>query len=326
MTIILEIIIFVVSCIALFFGGQLMADSSIKIARFLGWKEFVVSFFLVAFIASFPEIIIGITSAIRGIPELSFGNILGANIIHFTIAIGLAALTVGGVPVNSKTVQIGSIFAAVIGVFPIIMLLDGVLSRGDGIILVLSFVGYTAWLFSKKEHFTKIYGFKNRREKAVIKWKSFLWSGFKLITGAVIILVSAQGLVTSATGFAEVLRVPIGLVGLLIVGFGTALPESFFSMLSARKDQSWMILGNLMGCVAITASVVLGIVAIIKPIEIVNQSPYVIARIFLVISSFVFLIFLRNGKEISKKDAKILLLIYIIYLIAEIFIRPYFFK
>ena len=326
MTVIIEIIIFLVSCLALFLGGQLMAESSIKISKFLGWKEFVVSFFLVAFIASFPEIVIGISAALRGIPELSFGNIVGANIIHFTIAIGLSALAIGGVPVNSKTVQIGSIFAAVIGIFPILMLMDGVLSRGDGIILVFSFLGYTAWLFSKKEHFTKIYGFKNRKERSIMNIMNLFWTVAKLVLGAIIILISAQGLVVSASGFAEALRVPIGLIGLLIVGFGTALPESFFSMLSAKKNQSWMILGNLMGCVAITASVVLGMVAIIKPIEIVDQSPYIIARIFLIISSFIFLIFLRKGKEISKKDAKILLLVYIIYLIAEIFIRPYFIK
>ncbi len=326
MAIIIQIVIFLVSCVALFFGGRLMTDSSIKVSRWLGWKEFVVAFFLISLIASFPEILIGISSALRGIPELAFGNIMGANIIHFTVAIGFAVLMLGGVSTNSKTVQIGSIYASIVGIFPLLMLMDGVLSRGDGIVLMFSFLGYAVWLFSKKEHFTKVYGFSEKKEKPTVKFKHFLIDGSKLLLGAVIILISAQGIVVSASGFAQALNIPLGLIGLIIVGFGTAMPESYFSALSARKDQSWMILGNLMGCVAITASVVLGMVAIIHPIQIIDQSPYVIARLFLVASALFFLVFLRNDREISKKEARFLLIIYFLYLIAEIFIRPYFFS
>jgi cation:H+ antiporter len=324
MEIVFQIVIFLVSCVALFFGGQLMTDSSIKISRFLGWKEFVVAFFVISTIASFPEIIVGITSALKGIPELSFGNIMGANIIHFTIAIGFAALMMGGVPVNSKTVQIGAIYACVIGVFPLLMLLDGVLSRGDGALLILSFFGYSAWLFSKKEHFTQIYGLREKREVNKLKLWGFLTGALKLLVGSVLILASAQGIVFSASGFAQALNVPIGLIGLLIVGFGTAMPESFFSALSAKRDRSWMILGTLMGCVAITASVVLGTVALICPIKIADQSPYIISRIFLVISALFFLFFLRNDKNISKGEARFLLIIYILYLFTEIFAKNLF--
>jgi cation:H+ antiporter len=325
MNIIIQIIIFLISCVALFFGGRLMTDSSIKISKFLGWKEFVVSFFLISFIASFPEIMVGISSALRGIPELSFGNIVGANIIHFTIAIGFAVLMLGGVSVNSRTVQAGSIYAVIIGVLPILMLADGVLGRGDGVILILSFIFYSLWLFSKKERFIKIYGTEGKKEKTKVRIKALLGNLLKLIFGAIIILLSAQGLVISASAFALAINVPVGLIGILIVGFGTAMPESYFSVLSAKKDQSWMILGNLMGCVAITASVVLGMVAIIHPIEIADQSPYIVARIFLVGAALLFLLFLRNDKEISKNEARFLMLIYILYLFAEIFIRPYFF-
>lgn len=321
MTMFLQILIFAISCLGLFFGGKFMSNSAIRISKFLGWKEFIVSFFLISFIASFPEIFIGITAALRGIPELSFGNIMGSNIIHFTLAIGLSVLMIGGISTNSRTVQIGSTFASVVGVFPLFMLWDGVVGRIDGIILMLSFVVYTIWIFSKREHFSKIYEFKDGVEEVSGGLRSFFKDALFLLIGSIFIILSAQGIVTSASGLAQTFNVPIGLIGLLIVGMGTALPESYFSAMSAKKNQSWMILGNLMGCVAITASFVLGMVAVIHPIEIQDQSPYILARIFLIVSAILFLFFTKNDQRISKKEAAILVVVYALYLIAEIFIK-----
>ncbi|MCX6720404.1 MAG: sodium:calcium antiporter [Candidatus Staskawiczbacteria bacterium] len=321
MNIIFQIIIFGFSCVGLFLGGKFMSNSAIRISKFLGWKEFVVSFFLISFIASLPEISIGITAALKGIPELSFGNIIGSNIIHFTLAIGLSVLMLGGVTTNSRTVQIGSTFAAVVGVFPLFMLWDGVVGRIDGVILMLSFIVYTVWIFSKKEHFTKVYKFKKGIKEISTGVGSFFKDIIFLAIGSIFILLSAQGIVVSASDLAGALNVPVGLIGLLIVGIGTALPESYFSAMSATKNQSWMILGNLMGCVAITASFVLGMVAVIHPIVIQDQSPYILARIFLILSALLFLFFSKNDKKISRREAIILILIYVVYLLAEIFIR-----
>lgn len=321
MAIVIQILIFLVSCFGLFFGGKFMSNSAIRISRFLGWKEFIVSFFFISFIASLPEISIGITAALKGIPELSFGNIMGSNIIHFTLAIGLSILMLGGITTNSRTVQIGSTFAAVVGVLPLFMLWDGVIGRFDGVILMLSFIFYTIWIFSKKDHFTKVYGFEKGTDQLFSGLKYFVKDVAMLIIGSVFIILSSQGIVASASGLATFFNVPVGLIGLLIVGMGTALPESYFSAMSATKNQSWMILGNLMGCVAITASLVLGLVAVIHPIVIVNQSPYVLARLFLIFSVVLFIYFSKNDNKISKKESIILIVIYIVYLLAEIFVK-----
>ena len=85
--------------------------------------------------------------------------------------------------------------------------------------------------------------------------------------------------------FARSFNISIILIGLLITGFGNALPDIYFAVVSARKGETWMILGGLMGTVIILSTLVLGIVSLIHPIEILDFAPLVIARIFLIISA-----------------------------------------
>lgn len=79
------IALFIGSCFILFVSGNWLAKSFSRFAHSLGWREFIVSFFFMSFLTSLPELLVGVSSAIEGIPELSFGNVIGQNIIHFTL-------------------------------------------------------------------------------------------------------------------------------------------------------------------------------------------------------------------------------------------------
>ena len=284
--------------------------------RFLGWREFVVAFFLVALAASLPNLFVGISSAFHGIPQLSFGDVVGGNLVDLTLAIALAALIVKGLPAESKTIQTTSLFTIIIAILPLLLILDGTLGRGDGIILILFFVFYVYWLFSKKERYTRIY---NSDSIPIVKeFRIFLKDVGRVILGIILLLVAAEGIVRAAFFFAEDLNLSLPLIGILIVGLGNALPETYFAIASARKGQTGMILGNLMGSVMVPATLVLGIVAFISPIEIVDFSPFGIARFFLIIAAFFFLFFIRTGKKITKKEGIFLLSIYIVFVVVEI--------
>jgi len=312
----LYILIFIISCILLTLAGERLVSSLMRIARFLGWREFVVSFFIMSFAASLPELFIGITSALQGIPQLSFGNIIGASVIHYTLAIAICALILKGIDVESRTVRATSLFTVVASILPLLLILDGILSRADGILLILSFFFYISWLFSKQERFTRIYD--GLALSYLKEFRTFLKDIGILILGTILLLLSSWGIIESATSFAEIIGVPLAFVGILIVGLGTALPETYFSIKAAQKGQSWIILGNLMGCTAITASLVLGIVAIIYPIRIFNFSPFIIGFSFLILSAIFFLFFIRTGKKITKKEAIFLLSVYIIFVLFQI--------
>jgi len=313
------IFIFITSCALLFFSSNWLVGGLMKIARFLGWREFVVAFFIMAFAGSVPNLFVGIFSAFNKIPQLSFGDIVGGNLLDLTIVVALAALIAKSLPAESRMVQTTSLFTIVVAILPLLLILDGVLGRGDGILLILCFFFYIFWLFSKKERFTKIY--EEGEVKVVKEFKVFIKNLGKVILGVLCLLIAAEGIVESARFFAGNLNLPIALVGILIVSFGNAIPEAYFAIASARKGQTWMILGDLMGSVIVPATLVLGIVALIRPIEITDFSPFAVGRFFLIISAIFFLFFVRTDRRITKKEALFLLGIYVLFVIVEILTR-----
>lgn len=316
---ILSILIFLVSCLALALSGKWLIGALAGVARFLGWREFVVAFFIMSFASSIPNLFLGISSALSGIPELSFGDVVGGNVIDLTLVAALAVFLSkkGGLPAESRMVQRSAIFTIFIAILPLLLIWDKTLSRTDGLILILSFLFYVFWLFSKHENFAKVYN--HETEKSLLKkFANFLRDLFIVILSIAILILSSQGIIMSSSFFADFFKVPLFLVGLLIVGLGNAIPETYFSIFSARKGQCWLILGNLMGSVIVCATLVLGTVAIIKPIIINDISSLATARFFLIIAAIFFLFFMRSDRKITKKEAFFLLFIYILFIIAEI--------
>lgn len=318
----LYIFIFILSFFALALSGKWLVKSLANIAKFLGWREFVVAFIIISFGASIPNFFVGISSAFHKIPELSFGDIVGGNLVCLTLLVAITTFISGGLSVESRVVQKFSIFTIVAAILPILLILDGKLSRPDGVILLLSFFFYIRWLFLREERFTKVYDHRdNLKEPTPKNFKKFFKEMAVLFGGLILLLVSSEAIVRSSLFFAENLDISVAFIGFLIVGVGNALPELFFSISSARAGQTWMVLGNLMGSVVIISTLVLGIVALIRPIQIIDFSPFAVARFFLLISALFFLVFIRTDRKITRKEAFFLLAVYIAFVITEILIR-----
>jgi len=318
----LYILIFIVSCGLLYLSGEWVIAGLMRVARLLGWREFVVAFFIMATGASLPNLFVGVTSAMRGIPHLSLGDIAGNNLVTLTVAVAIGVLfsTAKELPIASRTAQTTALCTAGAAILPLLLISDGVLSRSDGLILIGFFIFYLTWLFSKKERFTNK-EYEVRDFASLTRDLKGLFKDFaKIILGIVFLLVAAQGIIHSATFFAKELNVSLMLIGILIVGFGNALPETYFAIAAAKQKDSWMVLGNLMGAVIIPATLVLGIVSIIHPIHIAD-SPYnweilVLSRIFIILASLLFLIFARTNRKITARESHILLAVYISFLVS----------
>jgi cation:H+ antiporter len=314
----LYIIVFAVSCLILFWSGSKLVEALMGVARYLGWREFVVAFVVMAIAGSVPNLLVGIDSALQGIPQLSLGDVIGGNVIDLTLAVALAVL-IAKAPIlaESRAIQTSVIFTSAVAVLPLILILDGTLGRGDGLILLFAFAFYIFWLFSKEERFRKTYD--SQEERPVKEFKRFIKDLGIAIFSLVLLLAAAEGVVRSASFFASSFNLSLAVIGILIVGFGNALPEIYFSVASARRGQTGMILGNLMGSVVVAATLVLGIVALIHPIRIFDFSPFVIGRFFLIISAIFFLFFARTDRKITRREGLFLLAIYFIFVIVELF-------
>jgi len=313
----LYLIIFIISFFMLVYASRRLIKSLTKVAKFLGWKEFVVAFFTMALAGAIPNLSVGLSSAMHKIPQLSFSEIVGGNIVDLTLAVALAVLVSnGGLSLPSRTVQGSAVFTLLAAVLPLFLIFDGTLSRADGLLLILAFIVYVVWLFNRKERFSKKYD----HVKGSMGFKEAFKNLSALLGAIFLLLLAAEGIVRSALYFSEMLNMPLALIGILVVGLGNALPEIFFAVQAAKKDENWMVIGNLMGSVIIPVTLVLGVVVIIRPIEIVSFSPFVIGRFFLIISAIFFLFFLRTGKKVTKKEALFLLIVYILFVLAEIWL------
>ncbi|MBN2094194.1 MAG: sodium:calcium antiporter [Candidatus Zambryskibacteria bacterium] len=315
----INVAIFSASCGVLYLSGELVISSLVRFSRFLGLKEFVVAFFVMAFAASLPNLFVGITSALAEIPQLSLGDIFGNNFTALTLAVAAAIIfsPQKEIQIESQTIKNSSIFAIFTAILPVVLLIDGVLSRIDGVVLICFFVFYVGWLFSKKERFSKVY---KENERGL--WKNILKesvkNALKALLGIILVFIAAKGIVSSSSFFAFSFKLPISLIGLLIVGFGNALPEVYFSITSARRGETFMILGNLLGSIVIPATVVLGIVSLIHPIVIESESFLVVSRFFMIAAALFFLIFSKTHNTISKKEGIFLFILYVIFVFSLI--------
>ena len=242
---------------------------------------------------------------------------IGGNLVDLTLVAAIAIFfSKKHISANSRMVQGSAIFTSFVALFPLLLLAKGYVTRIDGLVLISVFFIYVFWLFYTDDRFKKDYS-----KKENISAKEIFWNLIKVFVILIILFFASQQIINSENNFAGKFGASLSLVSILIIGLGNCFPEIYFSIISAKKNQNWMILGDLMSCVIVTATLVFGIVALVHPFEITDVSQILTARIFLVIASIFFLITIKNDRKLTKKEGLLLLFVYIIFLLTEIFLR-----
>jgi cation:H+ antiporter len=303
-------------------SGKWLVLSLSKISDFLGVKKFTVAFLIMSFATATPELFIGVSSALRGVSELSLGNIIGQNIVHFTIAIFICVWISGGFWVKSKTIKTTALFSAFMAVFPLFLILDGNLSRIDGGILIVLFFVYVFRMFKNGRRYDSLfYDLRTKDNISILKKFSLFFDAFgQFVLGSLLLIIASQGIVKSSMFFAEKMNMPLVLIGILIVGLGTSLPEIYFSAFSAKKDEGEMMAGNLLGSTVVSTSLILGIISIISPINNIDFFSFFLSRAILFLSVMLFIYFMLTDRKISLKESLVLFIIYVLFIFLEILV------
>jgi len=304
----------------MYFAGNWVVEGLSRIAKVLRWKEFVVAFFIMSLAATLPNLFLAIMSVIDHVPQLSLGDVMGGNVVDMTLVIALAVFfSKKGVDASGETVQTSLLYTFVAAILPLVLLLDGGLSRIDGIILLMLFFAYLHWLLSKKERFKMIYS-----GHSINIGKNFHLIAkdvVKVVGGSVVLIGVAQSIISLANSFSAEFNVSLPLVGILIVGFGNSLPEMYFAIAAAKSNKTKMILGDVMGAIILPGTLVLGMVALLSPFEVDGAAMFAAARYFLLIAAVLFYMAVKTGQKITKKEGVMLLGVYIAFLITEIFAK-----
>ncbi len=313
MTALLNVFLILISSLLLIKSTEFFIKSSSRVARHLHLPEYTISFFLIAIGTSVPEMVVGIASALDKQPILSFGTIIGSNIALITLIPAIPVLLGGKIHTHNIVKTKDVYYAIMFCLLPIFLSLDGVLSQHDGILLLIGFALYST-LFLRRNtgieslvsHFVKVDLFK---EMALF-----------LISLAVIV-VSSNQIVHSA----EILSLKIGLglafIGLTLTAIGTSLPEISFSIQAVKNHKQSVLLGDLIGSLVANSALVLGITAIIYPIEIPNSNFLVTSSLLVIAAAAIFLKVVKSHDEIDKWEAASLVFVYFIFLLGEFFFK-----
>ena len=302
-------LILLISGILMAKSAQILIKSLTTISRFFHLSEFAISFLLMATATSLPELLVGINAALANESVLVLGNVIGSNIVDLSLVIGISILIARNLRVRSTIAKRDSLYMLVLGSFPLVLLADGYLGRLEGFALICFYILYISRLLQQRSEFKPL--------KDGVSKKIFLKNFILFGIGIVILLVCSKLLLLSSEQIAINLNLPLTFVGLILVAVGTSMPELIFETQAVLKSRSELVLGDIMGSVVTNINLVLGIAAIISPIQIQNPSIFYSSAIFMVVILILFNIFLRSERKLETAEGIILILIYVAFLILE---------
>lgn len=316
--IILYLILFVVACYVLVRSGAILVKVLTVLSRYFKLTEYVFAFILMAFATTMPELFVGITASMKNLPTISLGNIIGSNLVNLTLVLGIIAIVAKGLKIESQIARRDAWIIFFIALLPLFLLLDRKLTRGEGFLLIVVFGWYIYHILRDKDAFRRRMDSMKRGAEAT---KKLLTNLGYFVAAAAVLLLSSWVVVESAKMIAIELYMPLTLIGIILVAIGTSLPELVFGVRAVIAKHEGLTLGNLVGSVVVNSTFILGLVAVIKPIEIESFNIIYVGGVFMIAAILIANLFLATREKISWKEGVFLIGFYIIFLVAEFLLK-----
>ena len=317
MELLLNILLFSVGLLAIIKGADWLTDGAASIARRFGIPSIVVGLTIVAIGSSAPEFVVSVLSAVQGNVDIALGNIVGSNIFNILGIMGATAL-VRPVEVQRGNVRYDVPFAVLSSiVIAITALIPGScdtteISRTDGLMMLCMFAIFI--------YYTISIAINQKSSDQQSSHEEVLWKAIVVvIVGLACLVLGGKGMVNGASGIASAMGISESIIALTIVSIGTSAPELAASVMAAKKGDTAMALGNVVGSVVFNVFFVLGTAAAIQPLGIGGITPADI--LILLASSVILWVFCAFGKKyytITRTEGTffvILMVAYYIYLI-----------
>lgn len=283
--------------VLLFFGGDWLVNGGVTLAHRFRISPLVIGMTIVAFGTSAPELLVSMTSAIKGISGIAMGNVLGSNIANIGLILGLTAMLCP-IATNNRNIIANGVIMILVSLLLLLFSLNNIISRVEGIVMFFGLVMFTAVSIKRGRMSTEknryvgnvenierrnvenvnigntgntegIERSKNKNSSSEIHKKEMsVWAAILLvILSCLMLYLGAEFLVDGATSLAKALGVSNKVIGLTIVAIGTSLPELAASVAAALKKEMEISIGNIIGSNIFNILSVLGLSAFIRPIE-----------------------------------------------------------
>lgn len=337
----INILLFLTGLVILVIGAEYFVKGSATIAKKLGISEFMIGLTLVALGTSVPELASSLYAAIKNESGIIIGGVVGSNIANIALIIGIAA-TISTIKTEEKMLNRDGYIMLFSSVIFYIMIIDGLVSWWNSLLLLLLYFAYIIFLFETREkekeeyHFNAFirYFFRFRyirtihrrimlelgRRKANKPLRIFsilekdLHKDFLLVLfSGIAVVVGARFFVNEAVFFADYFLVPKTMIGVSLVAFGTSVPELSVSVAAARKGYGSIAVGNIIGSNIANILLVAGVAGLIHPLQVLPMSIFFTVPVMLGIS-ILFLIFIKSEWRIHRMEGLVFLAFYLAFM------------
>ena len=286
-------------------------DGCSNVAKSLGIPSLIIGLTIVSFGTSAPEAAVSVTASIKGMNDISLGNVVGSNICNLLLVLGASGLF-GCLTAKRKIITRDFIYCIFSSIVLFILSFgfftsggsEGVITRTNGLIL-LCFLGIYLYALIGDA----LRSVRSKEEKTKFNPKDILL----IIIGIVGIILGGQLVVNSATDIANMLNISQNVIALTIVAIGTSLPELVTSVVAAKKGEVDIAIGNVVGSNIFNIFFILGISSAISPITFGIES-FIDIIVMVGASIMVYLLLLKNMR-IGNKKGIVLLITYAIYMV-----------
>lgn len=299
-------IIWMIAGIALvLWGADRLTDGAVAIAERMHISQMVIGLTIVAMGTSMPEFFVSFMSALKDTPDMAVGNVVGSNIFNTLLIVGCAAL-VTPIMILPATVKKDIPFAMVASVALLLMCLDGNISRIDAVVLLGLFAVFMyITLKGAKENEQPM---QQTSAKGGKPFMSVVW----IFVGLVCLVFGSNLFVDAATVIARQLGVSDAVIGLTIIAGGTSFPELATSVVSARKGQSGIAIGNVLGSNVFNILLILGVTGVMSPMTL--QGITTVDLTMLVVSMVMLWLFSFTKYTLARWEGALLTIVFIGYM------------
>jgi len=288
-----DFILFVVAMGVLIWGADVLINQSERIALQFNIPEFIIGATLIALGTSLPEMAASITASYNGRSQIAIANVIGSNILNITLVLATVFIIAKKINPNRDFFAKDSTWALMPVLVFILMILDGVISRFDAILLLLLMGAYLMFLLQDAKSLLA-------DEVDIDEKEAFSWAKIvpMLFLGLILVIIGAHFTIESASSIAKSFGVSEWVIGIIMVSLGTSLPELTVSITAALKGKVDMAIGNIIGSNMANTTVVLGAAALVKPMAI-NANDYIFDIATMLVATLI-LVFITANKLYSK--------------------------
>lgn len=302
-----QLFIFVVAMAMVIKGATMATENCVYLAESYRLSKYVVGFIVVAVISILPETVVSLNAALKGVPSFGLGTLLGSNVADLTLSFAIIVwIAKRGLKVESKILKNRPVYPFLL-TLPLILGIDGSFTRAEGAaLLVTGAIFYYIALVDGVDDTLPPHDGKGRKKHC-----------YGLLMSMTILIIGAYFTVQSSVNIANYLQINPTLVGVLVVGLGTTIPELFFSLKSVKREDDSLAIGDLLGTVLADATVVIGILALASPFSFPVKIIY-ISGFFMVVAAFILFYFMHSGRYLSKNEASLLFVFWAMFVIVEL--------